>query len=391
MGRLPSPCLEVNGARSDGMRIGIDFHTAEREGTGNCSYIRNLVESLLVLDRENDYVLYVTHREHPYLRRFEGRPRVRIQPLGTGHALGRWLTLGRRARRDGVDILHVQYVAPLFFGGRLIVSVHDLAYKDLPELFPARLRFYLRTLVPLSLRGASCVLTLSEFSRSSLAARYPSYAGKIRVIPLAASPGLRGGADRVLSPAVRRKLGIRGKFILYVGRLDARKNLSVLLQAFSSLKRTRRIPHQLVVVGRMDFWPPALQREWDRNEFKADIVRTGLVAEGNLAALYSSADVFVFPSLYEGFGLPVLEAMACGCPVVCSNTSSLPEVVGQAALLVSAGASDPLAEGILRIISDRRLRTGLKKKGLERARRFSWMKTAKETLAVYRQAGAAFN
>ncbi len=390
-GTGPPHALEMYGSRSDIMRIGIDFHSAEREGTGNCSYIRNLVESLLALDRENDYILYVSDGNHPYLRRFEGRPRLRLHPLGTRLALGRWLSLGRRAQRDGVDVLHVQYVAPLFFRGRLIVSVHDLAFCDHPEFFPARLRVYLKTLVPLSLRRAARVVTLSEFSRRALVGRYPSCAAKVHIVPLAASLGLSGGGNIALDRTAHAEMGIRDKFILYVGRLDARKNLSALLRAFSFLKRTRRIPHQLVVTGPRDFWPSELQREWDTNEFRSDIVRTGVVAEGTLAALYSSADVLVYPSLYEGFGLPVLEAMACGCPVVCTNTSSLPEVVGDAGLLVSAGSTDALAEAILRVISDERLRADLKKKGRERARRFSWAETAKKTLAVYRQAASSLD
>jgi glycosyltransferase involved in cell wall biosynthesis len=366
------------------MRIGIDFHHAEREGTGNCSYIRNLFEALLELEPASEYTLYVGNPRHPYYDRFRDRERVRLRPLWSRSVPGRLASLGILARGDKLDLLHVQYVAPPFFHGPLVVSVHDLAFLDRPECFSRPMRAYLKTLVPIGLRRAAEIMTLSEFSRKALALRFPECAAKVRVGPLAANPGLIGARAR------RRRdlhaIGVRGPFILCVGRLDARKNIPVLLRAFAMLRAGTGRGLQLVLAGPKDYWPAALDREWSESPFRRDILRTGLVSEGTLAGLYSAADVFAYPSLYEGFGLPVLEAMAAGCPVVASNATSLPEVVGRAGLLVPPEDPVRLASALRRVLTDKRLRADLVRKGRARAARFSWSETAKRTLAAYRSA-----
>ncbi len=366
------------------MRIGIDFHHAEREGTGNCSYIRNLFEALLGLEPDNDYFLYVWDPCHAYYDRFRDRERVRLRPLWSRSAPGRLASLGVLARKDKVDVLHVQYVAPLFFRGPLVVSVHDLAFLDRPECFPRSVRAYLKALVPAGLRRAAQVMTLSEFSRRALAARFPGCADKVHVGPLAACP-------RLSRPGTRRDrdlqaIGVRGPFALYVGRLDARKNIPVLLKAFAMVKAEGGFGHQLVLAGPKDYWPAALDRELSRTPVREDILRTGLVSEETLARLYAAADVFVYPSLYEGFGLPVLEAMAAGCPTIASDSTSLPELVGDAGLLVPAGEPSRLAGALKRVLTDKRFRESLARKGRARAGRFSWSETARLTMAAYRRA-----
>lgn len=369
------------------MRIGIDFHHAEREGTGNCSYIRNLFEALLGLEPENDYFLYVWDPCHAYYDRFRDRERVRLRPLWASSAPGRLASLGFLARKDKVDVLHVQYVAPPFFRGPLVVSVHDLAFLDRPECFPRPVRAYLKALVPPGLRRASEVMTLSEFSRQALASRFPGCASKVHVGPLAACPRLRRPGTRPDSDL--RSIGVRGPFILYVGRLDARKNIPVLLRAFTTLKAEGSLGHQLVLAGRKDYWPAGIERELSRSPVREDVVRPGLVSEETLAGLYASADVFVYPSLYEGFGLPVLEAMAAGCPTIASNATSLPELVGDAGLLVAAEDPSRLAGALRRVLTDGRFRKSLARKGRARAGRFSWSETARLTMAAYRRAAGA--
>ncbi len=366
------------------MRIGIDFHPAEREGTGNCSYIRNLVQAILEVEPRHELYLYVGDPRHPYYDRFGGADRVRLRPLLAPSAPARWLSLGLLAKRDKVDLLHVQYVAPPFFSGPLVVSVHDLAFADQPQFFPWRMRAYLGLLVPHSLRRATRVMTLSQFSRRALASRYPFCSDKIRVGPLAAAPGLARTAGRAGTGA--ESVGVRGPFILYVGRLDARKNIPALVQAFSALRSAGVLEHRLVLVGPKDHWPEAMEREILTSPYRTEVVRTGVVSEEVLAGLYAAADVFVYPSLYEGFGLPVLEAMASGCPVVAMNAASIPEIVGDAGLLVSPGDTDSLAAAIRRVVSDKRLRAALIRNGKARARTYRWTETARLTLAAYREA-----
>jgi glycosyltransferase involved in cell wall biosynthesis len=371
------------------MKVGIDFHAAERPGTGNCSYIRNLVECLLDQDGRNEYCLYVRDPLHPYFSRFKHRPGISLRPISVSDPV-RWLTfLGRLARRDRVDLLHVQYVPPLFYRGGLVVSVHDLSFLRHPEWFPWMKRLYLRTLVPRAIGRADLVLTISEFSRSELVARFPECASKVQVTYLAAGPGFRPPAKKRKGENPLESLGIRGRFILYVGRLDYRKNISLLLRAFSELKKRRDVPHQLVLAGPRDYVPRALRREWSACESKSETVWTGLVSDALLAELYGRAEAFVYPSRYEGFGLPVLEAMACGCPVVCSEAGSLPEIAAGAALLVPPGSPEALTEALAAIVSNSGLRAGLGGRGVERSRRFSWETTAGRTLEAYGRVAAS--
>ena len=368
------------------MKVGIDFHAAEQEGTGNCSYIRNLVEALIGLGSSDEFFLYITDPALAYFQRFQGLPRVHLRGLAGSNAVRRLVSLGRQASADRLDVLHVQYVAPPFYKGKLIVSVHDLAFVRNPRWFPLAKRFYLRTLVPRSLRRSSQVITLSQFSRQEIVRVYPFCAERTHVTPLAAGPRFRPGQGSPEEAAALGALGINKEYLLYVGRLNVRKNIPALLAAFACLKRTQGIPHQLVLAGPGDFWPGRGRNGRRKGDgLGPQAVWAGLVPEDLLPTLYSRASVFIFPSLYEGFGLPILEAMACGCPVVASRAASIPEIAGEAAVLVFPPEPGRLAEAVHRILADPKLREHLRLKGLERSGRFQWSDTAQKTSAIYRR------
>jgi glycosyltransferase involved in cell wall biosynthesis len=368
------------------MRIGLDFHAAEQEGTGNCSYIRGLVESLLALGGNHDFLLYITEPSLPYYEMFRGRPNVYLRTLGAGHALARIPALGLKARADRVDILHVQYVAPPVHGGQLVVSVHDLSFIRTPHFFSTGQRMYLKTLVPPSLKKAGRIITISEYSKRDIQDWYPGAAAKIHVTPLAAASRFKPEGDRRRRKAALDRLGFSGPYLLYVGRLDPRKNLAALIQAFAEVKKKGRIPHRLVIAGG-NGRPPAPLREAVRTAGLGNrVVFPGFVPDELLPAVYSQAEVFICPSLYEGFGLPVLEAMACGCPVVCAGTSALPEIAGSAGLLVDPLRPGGWSEAILKLLADKALREKMRKSGLRQSKKFSWEDTARKTLAVYEAA-----
>ncbi len=368
------------------MRLGIDFHLAEREGTGNCTYMRNLVESLVKMDTTHEYFLYVTDSGYPYFRVFDGYKRVHLRPMGVKSPLLRIPLLGLMTFRDRIDILHANYYGPPLFRGKLILTVHDLSFISIPECFTTFERVKDEVLIPRNIRKASKVLTVSEYSKMDIIKNYHIDPDHVEVGYNGANPIFVPVEDREAALSVVRGYGVTGEFILYVGRLNKRKNLVSLVKAFTMLKETRNIPHQLVVCGIRDFLPQDEVDAINSSPYKGDIIFTGYLPEEHLPLFYGIAHAFVYPSLYEGFGLPCLEAMRCGCPVVSSNLTSLPEVVGDSGILVNPLDVNELAEAVWRVISNPELRSEMVRKGLERAKLFTWENTAKKMLEVSEKA-----
>jgi glycosyltransferase involved in cell wall biosynthesis len=317
---------------------------------------------------------------------FDGAPR----PLAKV-----WLeqvALGLAARREGLDLLHNPYfAAPLLPTLPTVVTVHDLVPLVQPEYRRTAGQRLYTGLVSRGLRRAAAIITDSRASAQDLAQRLGLAEKLIRVIPLAVDPSFRPNetAEEVArAETVRRQVGTGDRYFLYVGGFDRRKNLPVLLEAFASAKRQARLPHRLVLVGERRagqelFYDPLA--DFERLDL-ADAVRLpGRLADDDVRALHTGADAFVFPSLSEGFGLPPLEAMACGAPVICSKLSSLPEVVGDAGLLVDPTHPDQLAEALIRVAGAPELRRELSERGLARAARFTWEATVEATAAVYRE------
>lgn len=368
------------------MRLGIDFHLAEREGTGNCTYMRNLVESLVKLDKTNEYFLYVTNSQYPYYKVFAGHPHVHLRPLKIKFPLVRMALLGLMTFRDRIDILHANYYGPPFFMGKLVLTVHDLSFVSIPECFTTFERMKDEILIPRNIRKASKVLTVSEYSKTDIISNYRVRPDHVEVGYNGANPIFMPVANRKSALRIMASYGVSGEFILYVGRLNKRKNLASLVKAFTGLKEVKNIPHQLVVCGIRDFLPQPEIDAINSSPYKNDIVFTGYLPEEHLPLFYGCADVFVYPSLYEGFGLPCLEAMCCGCPVVSSNLTSLPEVVGDAGILVDPLDVREIENAILRVISDPSARAEMVRKGFEQAKKFSWDNTARKMLEVSEEA-----
>jgi len=366
------------------MRIGIDFHSAEREGSGNCTYIRNLVEALLKIDHDNEYFLYVTNISYPYYEKLKRIQNVHLCLIRSNNPFLRILLLGLKTLIDKIDVLHVQYIAPLLHRGKLVVTIHDISFLHFPECFRKFEQFYLKILIPINIKKADKILTVSKYSRKDIIRNYNTPPKKVIVTYDAVKPIFKPLKDLKKGNEILKYYGISNKFIFYVGRIDQRKNIPGLIKAFMWLKKTRKIPHELVIAGKRDFLPPQTQKVIEFSQNRKDIVFTGYLSEDHLCSLYSLADVFVYPSLYEGFGLPCLEAMACGCPVVSSNVSSLPEIVDSVGLLVDPLDVKKLAIAIHKVISNHALKKELRDKGLKRSKLFSWVRTASKTLAVYK-------
>lgn len=369
------------------LRIGIEAHAAERDGTGNCTYIRGLLSGLAHIDRDNHYLVYVTDPDHPFYRGLHGHGNFELRHLRFRHPLLRIpIELARRSRTDGLDLLHVQYIGPPRHRGRLVVTIHDLAFLHDPRSFGRFERFRSRLLIPLNARKAARVLTCSQYSRRDILRHCRIEEDKVRVISYGASFGSGSRIADDQKEAVLSRHGIRKPYILSLGRLNLRKNLGRLVSVYARLRRENRTPAGLVIGGKKDHHFDEAMRVIRDSGYERDIRLTGFIPEADLPALYQQAEVFVYPSRFEGFGLPPLEAMACGCPVVTSNTTSLPEVTGDAAILISPDSEQELTAALSRVLTDPGLRSGMIEKGLARAAGFTWEKTARDTLAAYREA-----
>lgn len=293
------------------------------------------------------------------------------------------LSLPWELMRRPPDVLHATYIAPPFLPGKFAFTLHDLSPFSNPEFYPPAIRFRLRRGFASSIRRAAIVLCVSEFTRQHMIDQFPFAAGKARVVPHGVDPAFHRMEDH---EEVRRRLqryGLREPYVLCLGKLQARKNTLRVLEAFHLFKQQSRLPHKLVMVGRKMWTSSEVSPLIERLRLTSQVVLTGHVVDSDLAFLYNGADALVFPSLFEGFGLPVLEAMACGCPVVTSNVTSLPEVAGSAALLVDPYRVEAIAEGLTTVLTDAALRLDFKQKGLERARQFTWEKTAQQVLKAY--------
>ncbi len=373
------------------LRIAIDAHSVGTGLGGNESYATNLIEGLAEIDSINSYTLYVTRREA--LERFSNRwPNFSVRTTLPHSPLIRIpLTLSAELRRNPVDVLHVQFTAPPFSPCPVVVSIHDLSFEHLPQTFKWRSRKQLRITVRRSARQAAQVIALSEHARSDIISTYSINPENVSVIPLAAPAHFRPTTDEVELKRVRQTYGIEGDYILSVGAIQPRKNLSRLLAAYSRLRWARpegKLP-QLVLVGKCAWLYDETLRTIKELEISNSVILTGYVPEADLPALYSGALCFVYPSYFEGFGLPPLEAMKCGAPVIVGDKTSLPEVVGDAGILVDPFDIDELAAAIQKLIADSELRMQLRVKGLERAKLFDWQETARQTLAVYERAAGA--
>lgn len=362
------------------MLFSVDAHAIGRHLSGNEVYVRNLLANFAALGGGDDFIAYLSEDDvNGWVpSRFVRRPIARNPFLRLGY------DLSRNLRRDRPDLLHVQYTAPLGCPVPVVVSIHDVSFVEHPEYFPLARVQQLRWTVRRTIRTAARILTGSEFSQSSIARAYGLDPERIVVVPNAAASTFRPiGRDTAVA-RVQARFGVPGPFLLTVGDLQPRKNHVGLIRAFAAMVRSRpQLPHRLVLAGKQT-WASRRVHQAAAESGVADRIHfTGRVSDDDLLHLYNACEVFVFPSLYEGFGLPVLEAMACGRAVACSNTSALPEVADAAALLFDPRSTDEVARAMLDLLLDPALRARMEKLGTQRAAQFSWRKTAGKTLEVY--------
>jgi glycosyltransferase involved in cell wall biosynthesis len=380
------------------MKIGYNAMMFRFPATGSGQYLTHLINALAEVDQRNDYILLGPDT----LPEWKGiNPRLTYQQTSVPAFARRnirleklaWeqLTAPSAAYKAGVDLLHVPYFAPPYFSRLPVVTtIHDAIPLRLHAYrYSGFMRAYLR-LVGSAAHKSTLIITVSQHAKQDIMDALTLPAERIRAIYLAASEEYHPITDVAEMKGVKARYGINNRFIFYLGGLDARKNVPALVRAFAHIYQRLGDPTlQLLIAGNPDKQRGQLFP--DPRPLAADLGMTGqiiyrFIEEEDKPAMYSAADVFVFPSLYEGFGLTPLEAMSCGAPVVCSNRTSLPEVVGDAALLFDPDHTGQMVTAISDVLTNGELAEDLRARGLRQASKFSWRKTAEETLAVYQEA-----
>ncbi len=380
------------------MHIGLNAHLlslAETyRGAGINWYIHNLLTHLPGVDRNNRYTAFIGDGRFtsPELalklsRLPTSRPVVRI--------LWEQVVQPFALRKEGVDLLHaLAFVTPLLSPCPAVVTIYDLTFLLYPESFKRSKRFYLGLFTRLSARRARRIIAISESTKRDVVRLLGVSPEKVEVVycgideafrPLAPLPPQSWG-ERGEVAAFQSKRGLPERFVLFVGTIEPRKNVTRLIEAFATLRPCDPAPLKLVIGGAKGWFYQDVFARVEELGLEGQVMFPGYIPVSELPLWYNAAELFVYPSLYEGFGLPPLEAMACGTPVITANTSSLPEVVGEAGLTVDPLDVEGLAETMRRVLDDGALRQEMRERGLQRAKGFSWMKTAQETVQVYQRA-----
>lgn len=373
------------------MKVALDFTPAIQRHAGIGRYAEELARALVARDSGDEIRLFYTDPQ----RRLPAPPLDTLprktlpcsnKPWRMRVLLSSYARVPMDSLFGDVDVFHAtDHLLPHLRRTRSVFTLYDLSFLTYPETHLSLNRWFLRLMIPLFLSRAGAVISISRHTKADALSYYGLADSKIRVIPLGVDARFHPVADPQALAAVRARYRLPERFILSVGTIEPRKNLLTLLRAYERLRGTTDLTHRLVLVGRLGWKAEQFLTALARSPLRNEVVLVGPVPEEDLPLVYAAADLFVYPSLYEGFGLPPLEAMACGTPVIASSAASLPEVVGDAGILVDPSSSEELAAAMHRVLSDESLRRALAKKGFERAKLFSWAETARRSRELYEE------
>jgi glycosyltransferase involved in cell wall biosynthesis len=367
------------------MRVAIDARKLHDFGIG--TYIRNLLRHLARIDQSSEFLLLTTEADLGIAASLGPNFRTVLEPSGN-YSIAEQVHIPWLLWKEKPDVYHAtHYVLPPAVPCPAVVTIHDCIHLRFPEYLPSRFAYaYARASIWAAAHRASHILTVSEASKEDILhyVHVPPERITVTYNALDEQFGAAPGAEDI--ELVRERYQLHHPFVLYVGNIKPHKNLVRLIDAFAGLRRDGFPDLTLLIIGDEISKLPALRHAVHSHKLHKHVRFLGFLSDHTLAALYRLASVFVFPSLYEGFGLPPLEAMASGTPVVTSNVSSMPEVAGDAAVLVDPHDTVDIKDGMKRVLTDAALRESLVRKGLERARHFSWETSVRQTLAVYHEA-----
>jgi len=371
------------------LKIGLDIRTINKPKSGVGYYVTNLIKEFQSIDAINEYFMISNNSSYESeFKNLGNFTNFRTWISNENHIIGDlWESfyLPRLLSNKGVDVFHgPAFMIPLRSTGfRTVVTIHDVVAFTRPDTVPGKYALYMKLLLKQVVRKVDRIIAPSISTKIDLIEYLNAPEEKIDVIYEAASPmycPAEPGYDR---EKIKRKFGIRNKYIFFAGNLEPRKNLIRLMEAFNRARPKLGEDYQLVICGKKGWLYKEILRTFERLKKSNDIILTSYVIEKDLLNLYRSSDIFAFPTLYEGFGFPPLEAMGCGVPVIASNVSSLPEIVGDAALLVNPLDTGEISEAILTMARSESLRNELINKGLKQSALFTWKDAAKKTLDIY--------
>ncbi len=362
-------------------RIGLDARLYDPAGTGISSYTRRLILELAKLDSETNYYLFTRDKLGESLPTNLHPVTIPIRQRFVWSNRG--LPPALKANRISLYHAMANFDAPLFPDIPLVVTLHDLIPLLRPEYVSWKHRVISRIQARVLCRKAAHIFCDSEFTRQELLSHYPTDSEKVSVAYLAPSEEFKTGQNDESLQKVLAQYHLKKGYLFCLGAVEPRKNLDRLILAYNLLRDEKKTSQPLVITGAPLWKADGLAESIRRSPWSKDIMFTGFVPQAHLPSLYAGAGLFVFPSLYEGFGLPILEAMACGVPVVAGNRTSLPEIAGDAACLVNPDFPEEIASGISLVLGNDILAKTLRQKGPMQAAQFNWDRTARQTLEVY--------
>lgn len=366
------------------LRIGIDARPLHWPGIGR--HVVELITHLSEIDRTNEYFVYFSSQEDIDNNRFfNNNFHPVLMPVKVYTISEQW-RLPFRIMKDRLDIFHSpsSLVVPMIHPCKLVVTVHDIMLKLNPQFIPSKLAsVYFNMMNWRALSSAVALIAVSEFTKNEIVSIYPDYNPKITVLYNGVRDIFRPIKDHEKIQRMKVKLGIKERYILYLGTYKKHKNLPVLVKAYNELPEDIKAGCQLLILGKRDIRYPEVPNMVRELRLESNVVFQDYIEDADLPALYSGADVFVLPSVYEGFGFPLVEAMSCGVPVVASRIPVFSEIAGNAAILTAPHDIKEIRNAVCKILLDKQFAGLLRRSGLQQAKKFSWLETAKGVREIY--------
>lgn len=375
------------------MKIGIDIRLIGKKRTGDEVVFLNLVKNLASIDSRNEYFLFTDIEDKAKLDLISksvdiyGKSNFQIVSLPVGRFKWNFWALQEYLRKNPVDVYHTQYITPWFVPRsiKIVTIIHDISFNFFPQFIKFSDLFFLKILIPISLQRADKIIAVSEFTKSEIEKYYKINPEKIEVVYNSVEEGfLSDVVSEEEKGNIRKKYALPEKFILYIGTLQPRKNIPMLIEAFGNAEE-KLDGIRLVICGNRNAhnYDKKIDEAIQKNALENKVLFPGFIDEADKKVLFSLAHAFAFPSLYEGFGIPILEAMSQKIPVLASEIPSLKEIAGEGALYFNAGSLDDFSKKLYDVCTDIDLRVKLAIKGKTRVSFFSWENSAKKTLAIY--------